>query len=240
MGKMRIVGVNLIPLFSEQGSGAFRYFKSLFQEMGNYDLRGNLFIVYKQRCISEEYIGIPKNINVEYVNVPNVGHGLKRILFEQTLFYKYIKPCDVFYSYCSSLPFFLRTRKLFTLHDVYFLTEKKRYGFVQRTYLKLVTVIYLKLCDKVLTVSEFSKREIVRHFHVVPSKIAMTYNFISKKEGQTPIPKPLLTDRFGRNVTDNTPFFLYVGNIHPGKNIVRMVEGFNKFNNGLAGGGITC
>lgn len=225
-----IIGINLIPLFSEQGSGAFRYIKLILNKLGDYNLKEHQIIVYKQRCISEDYIGIPTNLNVNYVNVPNVGRGFKRFIFEQTLFYFYIKRCDVFYSYCSSMPFFVKARKVFTLHDVYFLTEKERYGVVQRNYLRVITWLYLKLCDKVLTVSEFSKKEILRNYHIKEEKLALTYNFIEqnvKGEGT----KPDIYDNDGNEIDTRVPFFLYVGNIHPGKNIIRMVNGFCNFNN---------
>ena len=227
---MKVIGINLIPLYIEQGSGAFRYIKLLLQEIGNYKLKDCKFIVYKQRCITEEYLDIPSKLHVEYVNVPNVGRGLKRILFEQTLFYLYIKKCDVFYSYCSSIPFFLRSKKVFTLHDVYFLTEKSRYGFVQRNYLKIITYFYLKLCDKVLTVSEFSRNEISRHYNIEASEIAITYNFINKSNIIIDNTPPSIADSTGNFIGLTIAFFLFIGNIHPGKNIIRMVDGFKLFN----------
>ena len=227
---MKIIGINLMPLFSEQGSGAFRYIKLLLQELGKYDLRNCKLVVYKQQCISREYLGIPESLNVDFVDVPNVGRGFKRILFEQTKFYKYIKPCDVFYSYCSSMPFFISAKKVFTLHDVYFLTEKERYGFVQRNYLKFITSLYLKLCDKVLTVSEYSKKEIIQHFNVKPGDITITYNFLNSEKNSNSIEQPVLSGISGETIDLKKPFFLYVGNIHPGKNIVRMADGFRKFN----------
>ena len=226
---MKIIAINLMPLFSEQGSGAYRYIKLLLQEMGKYKLPDCKFIVYKQQCISREYLGIPGTLDIEYVNVPNVGRGFKRILFEQTLFYKYIKPCDVFYSYCSSMPFFIRAKRIFTLHDVYFLTEKERYGFIQRNYLKFITGLYLKLCDKVLTVSEYSKKEIIRHFNVKAENITITYNFLNSEKKNNCMERPILSCINGEKIDLNIPFFLYVGNIHPGKNIVRMVDGFRRF-----------
>ncbi len=224
-----IIGINIIPLFSEQGSGAFRYIKLILHRLGDYNLEEHQFVVYKQKCISEDYIGFPSNLNVKYVNVPNIGRGLKRLLFEQTLFYFYIKRCDVFYSYCSSIPFFVNARKVFTLHDVYFITEKERYGSLQRNYLRAITWLYVNICDKVLTVSEFSKKEILKYYKIKPDKLAITYNFIElgdKKE----IDVSAIYDTKGSVVDTRIPYFLYVGNIHPGKNIIRMVNGFNKFN----------
>ena len=93
--------------------------------MGEYHLSDVEFVVYKQKQISEDYIGLPKEWKVWYVNVPNLGHGIKRVFFEQTIFYAYLKPCDILYSYCTSIPLLAKAKKVFTLHDVYFLTEKK-------------------------------------------------------------------------------------------------------------------
>ncbi len=224
-----IVGFNMIPLYAELGAGAFRYIKLLFQELSDYNLDEHKFIVYKQKCISKEYLGLPENINVEYVDVPNIGSGFKRILFEQTLFYKYISKSDVFYCYCSSLPLLLKAKKVFTLHDVYFLTEKERYGFIQRNYLKMITWLYVHVSEKVLTVSEYSKKEIMKYYHVSPDKISITYNFVKPTKKIIKIDADILDDN-GEVVNLSKPFFLYVGNIHPGKNIHRMVEGFVSFN----------
>ena len=90
-----IVGINMIALPAEKGSGAFRYFQMLLNMLGEYDLVNVHFIIYKQKQISKKYIDVPDNLDVEYVDVPTIGTGIYRIIFEQTLFYKYLKPCDV-------------------------------------------------------------------------------------------------------------------------------------------------
>lgn len=218
-----------MPLSSEQGAGSFRYIHLLLQELGKYNLNGHRFIIYKQKCISRDYLSIPSNLDCEFIDTPNVGRGLRRIFFEQTLFYLYIKKCDVFYSYCSSMPVFVKAKKVFTLHDVYFLTEKERYGILQRTYLKFVTLLYIKISQKILTVSMYSKNEILRHYKINPEKISITYNFIIQEDkGSTT--SGLLFDYRNKKVDLKKPFFLYIGNIHPGKNIIRMAEAFNMFN----------
>ena len=77
-----VIGINFIPLSKEQGTGAFRYIQLMFKQMGNYHIQDCKFIVYKQKNISERYLALPKNLNVEYVNVPNIGTGLKRFLIK--------------------------------------------------------------------------------------------------------------------------------------------------------------
>lgn len=168
----------MIALPAQSGGGPFRYFQMLLKKIAEYELIDVSFIIYKQKQISIEYLGVPSSLNVEYVDVPNLGFGIRRILFEQTLFYLYLKPLDVLYSYCTSMPLLARCKKVFTLHDVYYLTTKERYGFLQRTYLTWMTKLYCKLCDTVLTVSEFSYNEIRKYLKVPEDRLFITYNFI--------------------------------------------------------------
>ena len=201
----------------------------LLQAMGEYEIRNCEFIIYKQTQISELYIGIPNSLNVKYVSVPNLGMGIKRVIFEQTLFYKYLEPCDVLYSYCTSMPLFAKCKKIFPLHDVYYITTRQRYGLLQRAYLTFMTKVYCWLCDKVLTVSKFSYEEIVKYIGVSESKLSLTYNFVLPKSNYIPMRPDDLNDVHGKSVDIDKPFFFYVGNLQPGKNIKGMIDGFLEF-----------
>ncbi|EPT33231.1 glycosyltransferase family 1 protein [Phocaeicola abscessus] len=225
-----IVALNLIALGEEKGTGAFQYITRIFKELKKFRIYNTHFIIYKQPQISESYIGFPDNLDVEYINVPVLKARWKRVLFEQTLFYLYLKKSDVFYSYCTSMPLFVRARKVFTLHDVYFITNKERYGWLQRMYLKVVTKVYVKRCDIVLTVSEYSKNEIVNHLEVPEEKIKITYNFIEKKPHDNVVPVDEIKNYWGKEISIDKPFFLFIGSIQPSKNVIGMVEGFNLFN----------
>lgn len=223
------IGINLIALPAEKGSGAFRYIQMLLKAMGEYNLLDCEFIVYKQTQISNSYIGIPTSLKVRYVNVPTLGMGMKRVLFEQTLFYKYLEPCDVLYSYCTSMPLLARCKKVFTLHDVYYITTKQRYGWLQRTYLKWMTKLYCTMCDRIITVSKFSYNEILQYIGVKEEKMALTYNFIFKNKDKTTIRPSELKDADGNTVDIDVPYFFYVGNLQPGKNIKGMIDGFVQY-----------
>lgn len=226
----KVIGLNFIALGDELGAGAFRYIHLIIRHLENYELYNVSFVVYKQEQISEEYIGIPEKFSVKYINVPRLGKGLKRIVFEQTLFYKYIVPCDVFYSYCSSLPLFVKARKIFTLHDVYSFVVKGRFSFVRKIYLQGMTRLYVKAADKIITVSQNSKDDIQKYLGVREDKIVITYNFILKPT-INPCEKLSLTNKNNEIIDLDKPFFLYVGSLHNGKNIKGMCESFAKFCN---------
>lgn len=225
-----IIGINLISLGTNKPTGAFRYIQLILQELSSYNLEDCYFYVYKQKHIPASLLGIPEELNVEFINVPSVGMGIKRVLFEQTIFYLYLKKCDVFYSYCTSMPLCLTAKKIFTLHDVYFITNKECYPVILRLYRRLITKIYILSVDKILTVSEFSKNQICKYYNVSKDKVIVTYNFVKSDSVPVSTEKVEVKDIYNNTVNLSLPFFLYVGNIQPSKNIEGMVAAFNKFN----------
>jgi glycosyltransferase involved in cell wall biosynthesis len=79
--------------------------------------------------------------------------------------------------------------------------------------------------SRVLTVSEASKRDILRYFRVPESKIDVIYNAIDERLGE-----PLSNEEIGRvreRYQLNDPFVLYAGNIKPHKNLERLIEAFH-------------
>lgn len=224
-----IIGINLIAEYSIKGAGTFTYIKNIFEQWAYYDFPDCHFILYKQRHIPKEHLAIPSNVDIEYVNVPILGGGIKRILFEQTFFYLYLKKCDVFYSYCSSMPLFVNAKRYFTLHDLCFLSPEKENSWPKRTYLKIINALYIKRSTKVLTVSEFSKKEICRVYKIQPDKIEVTYNFIPRRGAEAVNDKKEIKDINGDIFSTNKRYALFVGSLQPAKNIIGMIQGFECF-----------
>lgn len=84
--------------------------------------------------------------------------------------------------------------------------------------------------SRVLTVSEASKRDILRYFHVPEAKIDVIYNAIDDRLGE-----PLRDEEIGQvreRYQLNDPFVLYAGNIKPHKNLERLIEAFHMLRRG--------
>lgn len=223
-----IVALNFIALPDTQAAGAFRYIDNILKMLQYYNLEDTHFILYKQKQIPNTFFEIPTNVDIEYIDVPTLGQGVKRILFEQTFFYKYLKKCDVFYSYCTSMPLLIHARKIFTLHDVYCFSDSHRHGLLKRLYLQWITRAYVLFADYILTVSTFSKQEIQHYLHIPDTKIRITYNFI------LPCDVNKNVNKNDNSTNKDRPYFLYVGSILPHKNIIGMIDGFISFNNANA------
>src|SRR5215467_3028832 len=78
---------------------------------------------------------------------------------------------------------------------------------------------------RVITVSEASKRDILRYFRVPESRIDVIYNAIDDRFWQQPDDEEIARAR-ERFRLDN-PFVLYAGNIKPHKNLERLIEAFH-------------
>ena len=78
---------------------------------------------------------------------------------------------------------------------------------------------------RVLTVSEASKRDILRYFHVPESKITVIYNAIDERFNEEPAADEVMRVRERYQLND--PFILYAGNIKPHKNLERLIEAFH-------------
>ncbi|MBI4476470.1 MAG: glycosyltransferase family 4 protein [Acidobacteria bacterium] len=83
-----------------------------------------------------------------------------------------------------------------------------------------------KRSSRILTVSETSKADILRFFHVPPTKIAVIYNAIDERLGAEPDQDEIARVRERYQLHER--FILYVGNIKPHKNLVRLIEAFHR------------
>jgi glycosyltransferase involved in cell wall biosynthesis len=81
--------------------------------------------------------------------------------------------------------------------------------------------------DRILTVSEASKKDILDYFHVPESKIDVIYNAIDERFNEPPAPDEI--ERVKERYQLNDPFVLYAGNIKPHKNLERLIEAFHMF-----------
>jgi glycosyltransferase involved in cell wall biosynthesis len=79
--------------------------------------------------------------------------------------------------------------------------------------------------DRVMTVSEASKRDILEYFRIPPEKIDVIYNGIDERFGVPPAEEDV--NRVRERYQLDGPFVLYAGNIKPHKNLGRLIAAFD-------------
>jgi glycosyltransferase involved in cell wall biosynthesis len=80
--------------------------------------------------------------------------------------------------------------------------------------------------DRIMTVSEASKRDILEFFSVAPEKVDVIYNAIDERFLNAPDEEQM--ERVRQRYQLEHPFVLYVGNIKPHKNLERLIDAFGR------------
>jgi glycosyltransferase involved in cell wall biosynthesis len=138
---------------------------------------------------------------------------------------------DVYHAPHYVLPAGVRCRAVVTIHDCIhlmfpqYLPNKAAYAYARASMWAAA-----RRSDCILTVSEASKRDILHFFDVPPEKIVVVYNAIDEHFWETPAEEDVARVR-ERYQLDHE-FVLYVGNIKPHKNLVRLIEAFAEFRRG--------
>ncbi len=116
-----------------------------------------------------------------------------------------------------NIPVLYRGKLLVTVYDVNFLALPQFLSVAQRIYAKLIFAAIRRKADHVLCISEFSKREFMR---LVPGKRDNVSAILLGTPPQWFEPLQ------HRENPQSKPFFLFVGNVKPHKNLVRLLQAF--------------
>ena len=132
---------------------------------------------------------------------------------------------DIFHGLSNELPINIRKagcKNVVTIHDLIFLHYPKYYHLIDR---KIYNYKFRRACanaDRVIAVSDFTKKEIVRYYGIGESKIDVVY------QGCDPIFAKEVADETKKDVSSrhNLPdrFLLYVGSIEERKNLLLAVK----------------
>jgi glycosyltransferase involved in cell wall biosynthesis len=119
-----------------------------------------------------------------------------------------------------------KTPTITVIHDIAYEHFPNHVGKLVRWYYQYFVPKFIRHSQKIVTVSEFTKCDVIAHYQTPASKIDVVYN--AAKEVYQPIAISE-QESIRMKVSDGKPYFVYVGSIHPRKNIVRLLEAFDAF-----------
>lgn len=118
-----------------------------------------------------------------------------------------------------------RRRRGFVNFCIRFLTAGK-YGATSFDYLEWSTQFALKQAASIITISQFTKSELLSAYHPKPEKISVVYNGYNK-DLYHPIPDDALSGEVLERYGITRPYFFYVGRLEKKKNIATLIEAFS-------------
>jgi len=174
-------------------------------------------LCYKNELSQLEWVNA-RNVNL--IECSSKQYSIKE-QFEIPL--KIPKGTDIFWAPHFNVPLLPlgAKKKIVTIHDVFHLAFWKDLNIAQKIYSKLIINHAVKNFDEIVTVSEFSKNEIIKYTKVNESKIKTVYNGIN-------FDKYSLANCDNKNCSIRLPekYILYVGNVKPHKNIGGLIMAF--------------
>lgn len=213
MSKILLNGLH----YEKNGAGISKYTKMLLQTFieEKYDVDILFRNEFRNEIKGDTVIAVDNTIN-----------GSKdRIIYEQWKARNLYKNYDLIHFPDYATPVFYKKRKIATIHDMAMHTMRDKYTLMQNITKNIFLKDTIKHAEKLICVSEFAKKELLKYYPKVEDRIKVIYEGIS-------IPNIKFNDdeeiktliKF--NLKD-TNFILYVGTIAPHKNIKNLIRAFN-------------
>lgn len=165
---------------------------------------------------------IDKIIDKDLLNIFDIKEiqGGDGLLWEQITLPKYLKSLGspLLINLCNTSPINYKN-KISTIHDITFVRYPQSYSWKFRTVYKFLIPLILKTSKKILTVSEFSKQDISKYYHISNDRIQVVYNAVSDSFYKK-VDGGIQTEKYALAVSSP--------NLH--KNFGPMIEAFEKAN----------
>ncbi len=213
------IGINLLNFDAQDIGGVGYYLKGILQVIQRNPTDGISYVIYAQRDFDcRRVLGICDQERFEIVRVPNLKAPLSRLIYKLLIFPVLIGDrIDVLFSPAPPVPLFInkKVRLITAILDLIPLVVDRKQGGIYRHYYNFIVKNSLRRSDKIVTISNNTKRDLVRFYGIDPARIECVYPFIAGLE-------------FKESAEDED-YFMTVSLIQPGKNLERMVRAFAVF-----------
>lgn len=134
---------------------------------------------------------------------------------------------DIFLSLGHYAPRFTPIKNIVTITDLGFLTYPEQLTRKDLWQLKHWTDYSVRSAGHIIAISEYTKKDIIKFYHINPNKISIIYPGYDKDlfrplNNQKEIEKILLK----YNITK--PYLLFIGALKPNKNLERLITAFSR------------
>ncbi len=147
------------------------------------------------------------------------NHAAMNSIEEQIQIPRLVPKCDLFWSPNFNMPHLpmRAAQQIVTIQDASYFSPHTQLKWHQRLLSHAILKRVTRKADHIFTISQFSKDELIKYTDVAPEKISPIYLGIDHQQFSNITETP---------PNETTPFFFYVGNTKPHKNLKRLVQAF--------------
>jgi glycosyltransferase involved in cell wall biosynthesis len=223
--RILIIGINARNILGSKMEGFGNYSYELVQRITK-NHPEQTFVLFFDRAVDPKF---EFNSNVQTVVLyPPTRHPILWIFWFEWRLKRALKKYQIdllwspdgFCSLSSSVP------QIATIHDLNFEHYPKDLPWLVSRYFRFFFPKFARKAKRILTVSNFSKQDIIQTYGISSTKISTVYNGISDEFRERSIEE---INETRLQYTNGKPYFLFVGSLHPRKNIQRLVKAFSEF-----------
>ncbi|MFC1460923.1 glycosyltransferase family 4 protein [Verrucomicrobiota bacterium] len=199
-------------LLNDKPSGVEQYIYNLIIHLLENDRQNTYYIYCYDTHLSRRFSKY-KNAVTRRIRLPQAR--IFRVIHEQLILPSLLKKdrIDVYHSPAYIVPFFLPDiRTVVTIPDIFAITRPQFCKPHNRLYFGIMLPRSIKQANKLITLSNVVKRDIIDTFRVNPEDICVNYPGVSPQRGISP------------DIQSN--YILYVGNFDPKKDISLLMRAF--------------
>ncbi len=219
------IGLNAQVLYTGAGfrnAGVSRYTTAIVERLtGDSDLQ---FVLYVNDSVRELPFPVPAGMQVRRSVLPTSQTAV-RVLWEQTAmpWWAARDGLDVTHSFLNVSPILAPGRHVLTIHDLSYVVQPSAHPWRRRLYLNAMSRLSARRARVILADSRATRRDIVEHFHVDPSKIRVVY--AAADPDMRPLDRELVEEFRGKKGLPGH-YLLYLGTLEPRKNVDVLVRAF--------------
>lgn len=136
----------------------------------------------------------------------------------------FAKKPKVFFSTAHYLPRFCPMPSVVTIHDLSFLHYPEMFKKSDLYQLKIGTNHSINKATQIIAVSQTTKDDIVKNYHVDPAKITVTYEGYDKERFKPQSKSKIEIVKSNYKIQGD--YIIFVGTLQPRKNLERLLEAF--------------
>ncbi|MDP3900116.1 MAG: glycosyltransferase family 1 protein [bacterium] len=218
-----IIGIDASRAIRKEKTGVEWYARNIIENLVKIDSQ-NQYLLYCDDKPDNWLKGLGDKKNVK---IKQLHWGLPYLWTQGRLSLGMIlNQPDVLFIPASAMPVLHPKNTVITIHDVAFKKFPNSYSSRQLAYLKWSTQFAAKSAQRVITISEFSRQEIMKYYNLPAEKITVTHLSCDQDMYR------VISDRAEINKTleaynIDRPYLLFVGRLEKKKNIVNLIKAFS-------------
>jgi glycosyltransferase involved in cell wall biosynthesis len=218
------IGINLLFINPKLAGGSVTYAMKLVKEISKLD-KENQYVIYINRECQHFNFEVGDNFRIRILNFEYSSVYL-RYFWEQVIlpFYVFKDKVDLLHSLGYVTPLFLTAKKVVSILDINYKGHSNNMSASKRFLLGSMVNLSAIFSQKIITISEFSKNQIIKYTHTKPDKIVVTLlsgssDLVLEKAREEEIKSKYKI---------NGSYIIAFSSPSPHKNILRLIESFKK------------